>query len=129
MENKKNIAPKDLLSRARELYGRGDLELTASELSVLAESYPEDIRVRFLYAATLLKLDRYADAIPHFEAVLLVEPVNEKASLGLFHSLLKMDQWPEARREARRFRSSGGESMEYRRLFRDIIKASEMGDK
>jgi hypothetical protein len=58
--------------------------------------------------------------VPHFARVLEDQPVNERASLGLFHSLWKTEKKDDAVREVRRFRAAGGESMEYRRLARDI---------
>jgi tetratricopeptide (TPR) repeat protein len=60
------------------------------------EKYPEDAEGQFLYAAALLLSDRYAEAVAPFERVLQVEPHNERASLGLFHSLWKMERCREA---------------------------------
>jgi tetratricopeptide (TPR) repeat protein len=121
-DGSKNKAPDELLIEAEQISARGDLEDAAKELSRLVEDYPEYMAVRFSYAAVLFQLRRFADVIPHFARVLEDQPVNERASLGLFHSLWKTENKAEAVKEVRRFRAAGGESMEYRRLARDISK-------
>jgi tetratricopeptide (TPR) repeat protein len=117
-----SAAPEKLLNEARRIFARGDLEDAADKLSRLVEAYPDDMAVRFSYAAVLFQLRRFADVVPHFARVLEDQPVNERASLGLFHSLWKIEKKDDAVREVRRFRAAGGESMEYRRLARDISK-------
>ncbi|HEV7505184.1 MAG TPA: hypothetical protein VGS07_09750 [Thermoanaerobaculia bacterium] len=122
MTGQKNKAPDELLIEAKRISAEGDLEEAAKELSILVETYPDDMDVRFSYAAVLLQLRRFADVISHFTRVLEDQPVNERASLGLFHSLWKIEKRDDAIKEVRRFRAAGGESMEYRRLARDISK-------
>jgi predicted Zn-dependent protease len=115
-------APKDLLLEAKQVSGRGDLEGAARQLVSLAEQYPDDMDVRLTCAAVLFRLKRYTDAALHFERILKDRPVYEWASLGLFHSLWKADKKHEAIEEIRRFRDAGGDSMEYRRFFKDLEK-------
>jgi protein O-GlcNAc transferase len=115
-------APKALVASALWLSQGDDLEDAARALSSLAAEYPEDLEVRFAAASVLLRLDRYTEAIPHFERVVAACPMHEWASLGLFHSLWKLDRHKDALREIKRFADAGGESMEYRRLERDIIR-------
>jgi hypothetical protein len=49
-------------------------------------------------------------------------PLHEWASLGFFHSLWKTGRQQDAVNEIRRFYAAGGESMEYRRMFKDMEK-------
>ncbi|MFL6193800.1 MAG: tetratricopeptide repeat protein [Thermoanaerobaculia bacterium] len=114
-------APREQVDSALRLSRRDDdLESAAQALSSLAADYPEDLEVRFAAASVLFRLDRYAEAIPHFEKLLPTQPTNEWVSLGLFHSFLKSARKREALEELRRFDQAGGESMEYRRLQKDI---------
>ena len=111
-----------LLDEARRASAKGDLEGAVKILSKLAEDYPDDTTVRFSYAACLFRLRCFAEVIPHFTRILEVQPTNEWASLGLFHSLWQIDRKREAAKEFKRFRAAGGESMEYRRLIKDLRK-------
>ena len=123
MESQKNKVPEEILVAAKQFYRQGAMHDAASTLSGEIEKYPEDAEGQFLYAAALLLSDRYAEAVAPFERVLQIEPRNERASLGLFHSLWKMERCHEALMEARRFFRDGGESMEYRRLFKGMIRS------
>jgi hypothetical protein len=119
MTDQKSKAP-DLLNEARRVSAEGDLESASEMLSKLAEDCPYDMTIRFSYAAVLFRLRRFSEVAPQFATILEVQAVNEWASLGLFHSLWQIDRKREAAKEFRRFRVAGGESMEYRRLIKDI---------
>jgi predicted Zn-dependent protease len=116
---------KEKIKEARKAIARGDVEGGLRALCELAEEYPNNLGVQFAYATELFLLNRYAEAVSPFERVLRINPVHEWASLGLFHSLFKTDRWGDAVAEVRRFRDAGGESMEYRRLAKDISRHSE----
>ena len=122
MKDPKSTAPDELLNEAKRISARGDLEGAAKELSGLVEDYPDDMAVRFSYAAVLFQMKRFAEVVPHFARVLEDQPLNEWASLGLFYSLWKIERRDDAAKEVRRFRGAGGDSMEYRRLAKDISK-------
>lgn len=124
-QRKRRKAPEEAVKSALRLSREDDLEGAVRALSSLADEYPEDLEVRFAAASVLFRLDRYAEAVPHFERVLADDPTHEWASLGLFHSFWKTDRPKEALRELRRFADAGGESMEYRRLQRDVVQAIE----
>jgi len=120
MEQRGRVAPDELLDDAKRLREQGDLSGAALAFSRLAKDYPDDINVRFLYASVLFSLKKFSDAVSHFELVLESRPLHELSSLGLFHSLWKIGHREDAIKEASRFFDEGGESMEYRRLVRDI---------
>lgn len=122
MKKPRKKAPKDLLDEAKRIAACGDLEGAVQALSILAENYPDDIDARFTYASVLFQLSRYAEAAPHFKWILEGSPIHEWSSLGLFHSLWKSGREGEAIEEIKRFRSAGGDSMEYRRFFKDLKK-------
>ena len=121
MATKRNREQKELLNEAKRLFA-GDLEAAAKAFLELAIEFPENMEAKLGYAAALYRLERYADAAPQFESLVQYQPTNEWASLGLFHSLWKIDRCSEAVEEIRRFRDAGGDSMEYRRLFKDLKK-------
>ena len=100
-----------------------DLQGAAQALSRLVEEYPDNRKARFFYASVLFRSGLFAEAVPHLEAVLGQEPTHEWASVCLFHSLWKTRRRKEAVAEIRRFFDAGGESMEYRRLLKDIQRA------
>jgi predicted Zn-dependent protease len=121
MGTQKNRTREVLLNEAKKL-SVGDLEAAAKAFLELTIEFPGYMEAKLGYAAALYRLKRYADAAPQFESLVHDQPTNEWASLGLFHSLWKIDRWPEAVEEIRRFRDAGGDSMEYRRLFKDLEK-------
>jgi tetratricopeptide (TPR) repeat protein len=123
MSRKKRKAPEELLAEARRKGGRGDFEGAAESLEQLLPLYPDDEDLRFLYAALLFELDRYAEALPHFESVIEIQPLNEWASLGVVHCRWKAGLIREAMSELKRFHRAGGESMEHRRLVKEIIQS------
>jgi predicted Zn-dependent protease len=125
MSKKKRKAPEELVAAARRKGSRGDLRGAVQSLSELSALYPNDIEVRFFYAAGLFKLERYADAVPQLEVVLDAEPLHQWASLSLFHSLWQIGRREEAIKELNRFHRAGGESMEYRRLVKEILEADQ----
>jgi Flp pilus assembly protein TadD len=108
------------LEEAQRVAAEGDLALAARLLCKMSEEDSEDLRVLFSYAAVLFRLRRFAEAAPRFARILEDQPVNHRASLGLFHSLWQIDRKSDAAKEFRRFREAGGESMEYRRLIKDL---------
>jgi hypothetical protein len=112
----------DQLNEARRVAAEGDLERAAQLLCRLTEDYPRDSAILFSCAAVLFRLRRFSEAAPLFARILEDQPVNHRASLGLFHSLWQIDRKSDAAKEFRRFRGAGGESMEYRRLIRDLRK-------
>jgi hypothetical protein len=78
-----SIAPAKLLNEAKRISARGDLESAAKELSRLGEEYPDDMAIRFSYAAVLFQMKRFAEVVPHFARVVEEDqPLNEWASLG-----------------------------------------------
>jgi hypothetical protein len=83
--------------------------------------------MQFACGRALFRLKRHAEAVPHFERVVRSRPRDQWASLCLFHSLFKSERWEDAANEVMRFGTAGGESMEYRRLARDI-GASELAE-
>lgn len=123
MKKLSNKAPGEKIREARRAYVRGDLEGAVQILLELIEVYSEDLNVRFLLASALFKLRHFAEAVPHLQWMVGVKPLNEWASLGLFHSLWGVGQYDEAATEVKRFFGAGGESMEYRRLVKDMKKA------
>jgi tetratricopeptide (TPR) repeat protein len=123
MSQRKGKAPKSLVAEARRKGSRGDVEGAVRYFAELLVLYPDDIELRFFYASGLFKLNRYEEALPQFEVVLDVEPLHEWASLGLFHSLWQVGRTKEAMKELKRFHQAGGESMEYRRLVKEIIQS------
>jgi predicted Zn-dependent protease len=118
----KTEAFKDRLLEAKRLSDAGNLGDAAQMLVSLAEECPDDLDVRLTFAGLLFRLKRYAEAAPHFASILEYLPMHEWASLGLFHSLWKIDRRREAIEEIQRFRDAGGDSMEYRRFFKDLEK-------
>jgi Flp pilus assembly protein TadD len=124
-KGKTGEAPKGLVNSALRLSQGDDLESAARALSSLAAEYPEDMKVQFAAGSLLFRMGRFAEAIPHFEPCVVAEPTNEYASVCLFVSFFKCSRIPEAREELRRFDAAGGESMEYRRLQRDLIRVME----
>jgi hypothetical protein len=80
------------------------------------------LTVRFCYGEVLFRQKHFASAVPEFQRVLQGQPLDEWASLCLFHSIWKSGREKEALKEVGRFFDEGGESMEYRRLFKDIKK-------
>ncbi|HEX4498123.1 MAG TPA: bacterial transcriptional activator domain-containing protein [Thermoanaerobaculia bacterium] len=125
MNKPKSNAPKDLLLEAKRVSGKGALEDAAILLADLASDYPDDTDVLLMFAGVLFRLKRYAEAAPYFERILEDLPANEWASLGLFHSLWKTGRQYDAIDEIRRFRDSGGDSMEYRRFFKDLGRSRQ----
>jgi predicted Zn-dependent protease len=125
MEKKSEKAPKELVASARQRGSQGDLCGAVESLFELVTMYPKDTEVRFFYAAGLFKLNRYEDAVPELKVVLEAEPVHEWASLSLFHSLWQTGRREEAMKELKRFHRAGGESMEYRRLVKEIIQSDQ----
>jgi len=125
MSLKKRKAPEELLAEARRKGRGGDFEGAADYLAQLLPHFPDDEDLHFLYAGFLFELDRYAEALPHFEAVIEVQPVNEWASLGVVHCRWKAGLIREAMGELKRFHRAGGESMEHRRLVKEIIQSDE----
>lgn len=112
--------PKYLLEEALALRDSGKHNLAEELLSGLVAKHPSDLDLRIVYAGLLFSLKRHRQSIEHFQAILKTKPRAEAASLGLFHALWKTGHQPEAVEEIRRFLSVGGESMEYRRLLKDI---------
>lgn len=128
MSLKKRKAPDELLAEARRKGSRGDFEGAAECLAQLLPHYPDDEDLRFLYAGLLFELDRYAEALPHFEAVIEIQPLHEWASLGVVHCHWKAGLIREAMGELKRFHRAGGESMEHRRLVKEIIQSDRQGN-
>jgi Flp pilus assembly protein TadD len=122
MKERKSKAYDELLVEARRIAGR-DLQASVQMLSELLDACPESVEVMFFYAIGLFRLKRYAEAIPHLQHVLEARPADEWASLSLFHSFLQTGRIDEARQEMKRFHSAGGESMEYRRFIKDVIRS------
>ena len=122
-----NKAPKDLLQKALTLRDSGDYKQAEELLVSLVGKYPGDLDLRIVYAGLLFALKRYCESMDHFRVILKVRPRAEPASLGLFHALWKTGQRREAVEEVRRFFDGGGESMEYRRLLKDIAKTVLQG--
>jgi len=125
MEKKREKAPEELVASARQKGIQGDLCGAVQSLFELVAMYPQDAEVRFFYAAGLFKLSRYEDAVPELKIVLEAEPLHEWASLSLFHSFWQTGQREEAMKELSRFNRAGGESMEYRRLVKEIIESGK----
>jgi tetratricopeptide (TPR) repeat protein len=123
MSGKKRKAPEELVAEARRRGSQGDFEGSAESFARLLVSYPDDEDLHFLYAASLFELDRYEEALPHFEAVLNVEPLHEWASLGLVHCRWRAGLIKEAMSELKRFHQAGGESMEHRRFVKEILRS------
>lgn len=72
-----------------------------------------------LLALVFLDAGRAVEAVESFRELVRRRPDRESTSLGLFHALWQADRIDEAWAEMRRFRAKH-ESMEYRRLLRDL---------
>lgn len=72
-----------------------------------------------LLGVILFKTKRTAEAVACFSDPVSKRPGSESASLGLLHALWEDGKINEALAEMRRFRAEH-ESMEYRRLLRDL---------
>lgn len=105
-------------NKVRLTFARDDLGAPVQEQSELVVDWDEQLAS----ASALFRAKNYAEAVPIFGLFLKAQPLHEWASLGLFHSLWKLDRKEEAIAEIRRFRDAGGDSLEYRRLFKDLEK-------
>jgi predicted Zn-dependent protease len=121
----KDRAPAELLEAALRSRDAGDRDEAERLLSVLLTDYPDDLDVRIVYGGILFHCERFEEAAVHFQRILESRPTAEPASLGLFHSLWHTERGLDAIEEMRRFFAAGGESLEYRRLLRDIRARAE----
>ena len=107
------LDPRDDRARAWQaavLRHTGELDAAAAELAPLVARYPRDVRLRFEFGKTLMLLLRNADAIPQFEAMLDVDPLDVSAHYNLMLCLQRLNRVTDARREEAVFRLLGADA-------------------
>ncbi len=109
----------EAFERAVELVKTGDLDEAEQLLTSLASAGDYQYEARKVLGTILLRTGRFDQAVDCFAELISESPGSESASLGLFHALWELGKTDEAFAEMRRYRATH-ESMEYRRLLRDL---------
>ena len=117
--NLNNQAYQKLLDRAIKLHRQGSRQQSIRSLQRLLGQYPNSAAAHGYLASIYFENGDMGQAADHFRAAAKLNPLSEKASLGLFHSLWSSGLETEAVAEMRRFLSSS-ESPEYLRLLQDL---------
>lgn len=93
-----------LLQEAIDLKNQEDYQGAVRALSAIVGEYPKCAPAHGLMGSIyLLKLNKPRKAVDCFEKTIQLSPKSEMASLGLFHSLWKLDRQIEALEEMKRF--------------------------
>lgn len=103
----------------------GDLEGALKQIDRYVELAPDRVGVELVRAGVLRDLDRSAEAVRAFRCVLTRLPRHTRASRGLFHALLDVDDVVGAQAEAARYLRLI-ESGEAARAPRDLKELYEM---
>ena len=79
-----------------EAFEQQDYEKVVETMSRLVEEKPDDLSVRLMLAESLYELGRAAEAVPHYQAALELDPERGDVYQRLGQSLLKSDRKEEA---------------------------------
>lgn len=109
----------ETFERAATLLEGGELDEAEGLLTQLAATEDYGDEASALLGIIFVRGGRAEEAIACFKDLASKQPGSESASLGLFHALWKAGKADEALAEMRRYRAEH-ESMEYRRLLRDL---------
>lgn len=104
------------------LANRGEAAEAVTLLELLIKQYPDDWAIHwYLGGLYLHRLDQPDRAIPIFRRTVGWRPRSEKSSLGLFHSLWRLDRHDEALEELKRFQVlTRFKSKDYREIIAEI---------
>ena len=103
---------KTLYAEAFALKKTGQFVEARERLTLLALERPDYAPVHGVLAGVLFELNEFREAVREFGTAARLSPRSELASLGLFHSLLKLGERTAAIAEMKRF-TSLRESPEY----------------
>jgi tetratricopeptide (TPR) repeat protein len=111
-----------LINEALALKDKEDYRGAIAILSAAVKEYPVSAPVHGLLGDMYFcGLRQPAKAIPHYEKATQLAPKSERASLGLFHSLWKLDKVVEALEEMKRFQTIS-HSNDYAEILAEILE-------
>jgi len=110
------------LREAVDAFAAGDLALADAMLTRLRDECPDDAEVLGRSGFVKYAQGQHDAAESLFVRATALDPSRELWSVGLFHSLWKLNRSDEAFDEIRRFLRAYPDTLEYRRLIREMRK-------
>lgn len=116
---------KKQFSRAITRRDSNDYQGALQLLLPLDKSLGTNVRFLAVLGQVHWELGEYPEAVLTFERAVALSPEYEAVSMGLFHSLLRLERVDDAFNEMRRFLSLS-DSENYRALVREINRANDV---
>ena len=115
-------------NRATKLWHENRSVEAVEILRKLNDEFPDQTVIFATLGAIHFSKGDFVSSLTYFQKVVKLSPKSELASLGLFHSLIKHEQFDAALSEARRFINKNGLTEEYKLLMEELEENSFFGE-
>jgi predicted Zn-dependent protease len=102
-QKKYGIETESLINEAFDLRQYKKYEEALNILMPLQKKYKSDSRITGTIATFFYELNDYKSSLKYFKKTTILNPASELASLGLFHSLIEMNNFDKAIDELKRY--------------------------